>query len=435
MAMKDYPGFGKIRHMIELIEMTSSIQHEYDAEGVADAVANIENGLVDGFEKLRNLIPNGMLQTREPDDLEKIKSVRPSGPRILLKELPENYREKLEGAMLARIAGCLLGSIVENWPVEELEKWAIETGNNFPPENYWTVARSPLEKRYLVSRQQDYTRDSMAGVPADDDIIYIVSSLMILEKHGFNFKSSDVGDFWHDYLPWIYTDMVYPLNKYKVEGISADHAADDNPYGQLICPYIRIDGYAWVLPGRPEKAADLAYRDAYMSHRRNGVYGAMFFAAAESAAFTVKDPIEAIKIGLTEIPSACELAKCINEALNAKNITSYREARAWVDEHFAGMHKVHTINNACLTVFGLMIGRTDISKVISETVAMGLDNDCNAATAGSIAGAVVGVNNIPEIWTRNFNNRLHTYIKDHEYVFLDNLLTRYIKMAQIGLGF
>ena len=106
----------------------------------------------------------------------------------------------------------------------------------------------------------------------------------------------------------------------------------------------------------------------------------MFFAAAQAAAFAVDDPIAALEIGLTEIPRDCALARAIRWALTAgKGLKNYREARQAVDEHFPGMHSVHTINNACLTVFGLMIGGTDVTRVLSETVAMGLDNDCTAA--------------------------------------------------------
>ena len=46
------------------------------------------------------------------------------------------------------------------------------------------------------------------------------------------------------------------------------------------------------------------------------------------------------------------------------------------------------------------------TKVIGETVAMGLDNDCTAASAGSIFGAAYGLDAIPEHWTRNFNNKV-----------------------------
>ena len=110
----------------------------------------------------------------------------------------------------------------------------------------------------------------------------------------------------------------------------------------------------------------------------------MFFSAAIAAAFAVDDPVEALKIGLTEIPRACALAKAVRWALKtAPRIRNYKQARSEMEKRFKGMHQVHTINNACLTVWGITIGGRDFTRVIGETVAMGLDNDCTAATAGS----------------------------------------------------
>lgn len=182
----------------------------------------------------------------------------------------------------------------------------------------------------------------------------------------------------------------------------------------------------------PEKAAELAYRDAYVSHRRNGIYGEMFFSAAQSAAFAVDHPVEAIRIGLTEIPGECSLYQDVQWALNAgKDIKNYKQAREAVNEHFKGMSGVHTNNNACLTIFGLMIGGTDMTRVISETVAMGLDNDCTAATAGSIVGAIVGKKGIPAHWYKNFNNTVHSYLINAEVFKFDDLLRRYARQAEI----
>ena len=77
-----------------------------------------------------------------------------------------------------------------------------------------------------------------------------------------------------------------------------------------------------------------------------------------------------------------------------------------------------------------MIGGTDVTKVISETVAMGLDNDCTAATAGSIVGAIAGKKGIPEHWYRNFNNTVYTYMIDREEFKIDDLIKRFAKLAE-----
>ncbi len=83
------------------------------------------------------------------------------------------------------------------------------------------------------------------------------------------------------------------------------------------------------------------------------------------------DPVETLHIGLEEIPAACLLADGIRWALDeAPNIEDYRDAHQAVTERYGRMNRVHTINNACLTVWGITIGGRDFTKVISETVAM-----------------------------------------------------------------
>ena len=195
-----------------------------------------------------------------------------------------------------------------------------------------------------------------------------------------------------------------------------------------------------MAPGLPEVAAGLAYKEASMSHRRTGVYASMFFAAAMAAAFVVDDPVEALEIGLTEIPADCRFASDMRWALDAgTGIHDYREGRQAVDDRLGSdtwpngpnvYYHWHATSNACLTVFGLMVGGTDVTKVISETMAMGLDNDCTPATAGSIVGAIVGKQAIPPHWYRNFNDKVHSYIKGQRYFSISDLVERYLAQAK-----
>ncbi len=145
-----------------------------------------------------------------------------------------------------------------------------------------------------------------------------------------------------------------------------------------------------------------------------------------SAAFTVDDPVEALHIGLEEIPSDCLLAQGVRWALSeAKNIHDYQEANGAVTARYPGMFHVHAVNNACLTIFSLTIGGRDFTKIIGQAVAMGFDNDCTAATAGSIAGAVLGRQRLPARWSKNFNNKAMSYLNDHPEFALNDLLERF----------
>ncbi|NLX69953.1 MAG: ADP-ribosylglycohydrolase family protein [Clostridiales bacterium] len=433
-----YPNMPDYRAVLQHLYEYAKLRCEYGAnvQDVENILLKAEESLKEAISQINSLPIDEKLALQEPNCLEDIRKLRPDGPRRLWGKFDrEKYLEKVEGALLARMAGCTLGAIVEGWPIESMREWAEFIGDPFPPVDYWSQAKDPSNLRYDKNRNQDYTRDKMDGVPVDDDVTYTLLGLLIVEDFGKDFTTEDVAKAWIKYLPIACTAEDIALRNIKA-GISAYEAADKgNPYCQWIGADIRSDGWAYLAPGYPEKAAEMAYRDAYLSHRRNGIYGEMFFSAAQAAAFAVDNAVDALKVGLTEIPENCLLADAVRWALEeAKNIKDYRDARQAVDDRFKGMSGVHTINNACLTIFGLTIGGNDVTKVLSQTVAMGLDNDCTAATAGSIVGALVGKTGIPEHWYRPFNNKIHTYMNNAEIFKIDDVINRYAKQAEIILG-
>ena len=426
-----YPNFPNMNEKFEQMKCFAELMHEYGAEGLQEIIDGVTAKMDDALAKIPALAIDKALEAKEPDCLDQIKAMRADGPRKMWKSFDaEKYREKLRGAFYARAAGCTLGSIVEFWSVEDMENWAKYIGDTFPPVDYWSSITNPHRLRYGKSPCATYTRGQMDGVPVDDDIAYTLLGLLIAEDHGIDFTVDGVGAAWLKYLPYACTAEHVALENLK-KGIAPKEAAiADNPYVQWIGADIRSDPFAYMAPAYPEFAAKMAYHDAYVSHRRNGIYGEMFFAAAQSAAFEVDNSIDAIKIGLTEIPKDCSLYHDVLWALEAgKSVKNYKDARAAMEEKFKGMSGVHTNNNAALTIFGLMIGGLDVTKVISETVAMGYDNDCTAATAGSIVGAIVGAKGVPAHWTKNFNNKVHSYLIDNPLFDLEDLLKRYEAQA------
>ncbi len=367
---------------------------------------------------------------RNPSDLAEIRRQRPAGPRTLTKPTLVEYRRRLHGAVMARAAGCLLGSIVEFWSIDDMEKWAAYIGDTFPPVDYWSAIKDPTGERYAVSRREGYTRPRMTCMEADDDLIYTWLGLLILEDHGIDFTTANVGQAWRKYLPLACTAEKVALANLN-EGVPADKAADiNNPYVNWIGADIRSDPWGYVCPAMPEKAAEFAHRDACISHRSYGIHGEMFFSAAIAAAFTVDDPIKAIDIALGEIPATCDMARDVKWALDTMDsVKDYRDARQKVQAKFDGTSGVHTGPNAALTIFALRLGKKDVTRTIGQCVAMGLDNDCTAATAGSILGAVVGIDNVPPHWHKPFNNKVHTYINSHEWMRLDDILNRFERIG------
>lgn len=427
-----YPKIPDLDSLTQDLVLYSQLKYEYGSEGIDDRLAKAAKCLKQALREIKGLPENPKLAEDEPDDLKSIRALRPGGRRKLWEQIDgHGYTDRLEGAFIGRCAGCTLGAPVEHWSIDRMKAMAGDIGQAFPPVEYWKDVNEPLRVRYGKSRLYEYTSKHMKGIPVDDDISYTLLGLLIAEEYGPDFTTGQVAKSWTKYLPMAYTAEEVTLENLKNGACAMKAAEKNNPYIQWIGADIRSDPWAYIAPGWPEKAAEMAYRDAYLSHRRNGVYGAMYFAAAISAAFAMDDPVKALHAGLEEIPRKCATAKAIRWALKkSPAINNYKDAREAVDVKFRGMHRTHTINNACLTVFGITIGQCDFTKVISQTVAMGMDNDCTAATAGSIVGAVIGKKNIPSHWHKAFNNTVHSYLNTRPRFTITGIVKRFEKQAR-----
>ena len=343
----------------------------------------------------------------------------------------EQYRDKLRAAILGRFCGCILGCPVEGWQIDQIEDYAKKQGLGFPMEDYWNEVPNPDMERYIRYTFKDYTRPCFDGFPGDDDIAYTLLSLFIAEEgKGKDFDLKDVADAWTKYITLAWTAEDIALKNLQ-KGISPEKAAvTDNPYQEWIGADIRCDGYGYMAPGNPAKAAEMAKTDALISHRGNGVYGSMYFAAAISLAFVCETVEEALVKALDYIPADSGMAEAVRWALNiAPEVESPRHANELVTKRFPGMHPVHTLNNACLTIFALYLGGRDIGKVFSNAVSMAYDCDCTAATAGSIAGACYGMSALDAKWYECFGDKIKSYFNGPEEYSLEDILSRYEKLA------
>jgi ADP-ribosylglycohydrolase len=423
------PYFKEIQELAEQVSLWADLRHEQGAR-VAPEIQRITRDL----ERARKRIERtaSPMRGHEPNSLAAIRRLRPKGPRKISNPASRgDFPDRLRGAWLGRAAGCTLGVPVESWSVEDMEELAKLGNQPFPPVDYWATHPKQNIVHHNVKRIKDYLTGHITEVPVDDDLGYTQLGLLILERYGLNFSTANVAEMWLKHIPIAWTAEEVTLRNLKSGIVPEKAGGAGNPYQEWIGADIRSDPWGYACAGWPERAAEFAYRDASLSHRGNGIYGAMFFAAAIAAAFVVDDPIAAIRIGLTEIPRECRLANDVRWALRtAPKLKSFRDARAAVEKRFKGMHHVHTNNNACLTIFGLALGRNDFTKTVGTCVAMGYDNDCTAATAGSILGATIGIQGIPPHWWKPFGNRAATYLKGVRPFRNDELLRRFAVLTR-----
>jgi ADP-ribosylglycohydrolase len=166
-----------------------------------------------------------------------------------------------------------------------------------------------------------------------------------------------------------------------------------NPYREWIGAQIRVDSYGYAAPGNPALEAELAWRDARLSHVKNGLYGAMFCAAMIAAAFVLDDPLQIVEAGLNEIPQTSRLCHEMQQTIaicHRHDFHSFETALDEINMLLGHYHGVYTNNNTALVVAAVLLGGHDFEKVITTAVMGGWDSDCNGATAGSIIGAMRG---------------------------------------------
>lgn len=411
-----------IKELKEEIKLYQQLRYEQDSYSFEDI--NNLNELE--LKNLLNTLKNEASHPQEPNDLKSILDFS----ELDLSSYPvNNYLEKLKGAIIGRFVGCLLGVPVEGYSIEYMEQLAKQTGTPFPPTEYWhDIDKDENWIQYGIDKRKNYTLNRMNACLVDDDINFTILNLLLLDKYGKDYTLSDIGEFWINYLPYACTAEDRALKNLK-KGVTCNLVAEDNPFIEWIGAAIRADAFAYIYPGEPLKAAKCCYNDAYLTHRRNGIYGEMFLAASISSSFASETPLDALKIGMKFIPKESRLYKELKWAMSYENKTfTFKEARKLIDERFPGMNSVHTINNMCAIVFVTILAGNNYDKAISLAVALGLDNDCTAASIGSLYGANLGINKIDAKWYRCFNNIVHTFINGLPEISIDDIINLVLKI-------
>lgn len=358
-------------------------------------------------------------QYDEPDDLPSIRALRNRWENPGKKEMPagEELYDKIYGAWLGRIAGCMLGKTVEGIRTNELHPLLKESGN-FPMHRYilsTDVTDKIAENTKYPLRTRAYA-DKIEAMPVDDDTNYVVLAQVLVDKYGRDFTSDDVMRVWIDYQSknaYCTAERVTYVN--FVKGFRPPFSARyKNPYREWVGAQIRGDYFGYINVGNPEKAAEMAWRDASISHIKNGIYGEMFISAMIAQAAVETDIENILQAGLHEIPKTSRLYEAITEIISDYQKGMSREAA------FSGIHArwnehhshdwCHTISNAEIVAAALLYGKGDLGASICMAVETGFDTDCNGATVGSILGIRNGAWSIDSKWTKPFNDLLDTSI-------------------------
>lgn len=353
----------------------------------------------------------------EPSDLKGIKALRKPYNFNKTPVSEEVLKNKIHGAWMGRICGCLLGKPVEGIRSEEMLP-LLKESRNYPMHRYIlsTDVTEEMYNNFSFNLHNKCFADTVHGMPVDDDTNYIALAQCIIEDFGREFTPENVAFSWVKYQSreaYFTAERVAYRN--YINGYHPPYSATyKNPYREWIGAQIRGDYFGYINPGEPEKAAEMAFRDACISHTKNGIYGEMW-ATAMVACAAVTDDIEAIiRGGLAQIPETSRLYESIDGVIDdCKAGVSYDDCISKIhtlfDEH-TGYGWCHTIPNAMIVTAALMYGNGDFGKSICMAVQPCFDTDCNGATVGSVLGMRNGLDKIDEYWKKPVENTLHTSI-------------------------
>ncbi len=370
----------------------------------------------------------------EPSEIgeieKKIPQVEITFPKILDKNA---LYQRIYGAWLGRCIGCLLGKPVEGWPRKEIENY-LKATDSYPLRDYFLYAPDKINNNEYTfhSSAKEATRGNISYMARDDDLDYTILNLKLVEEDGFEFTTEDVAEEWLSNLPY---QMVYTAERQAysnlVRGLKSPATAIyRNPFREWIGAQIRADIFGYIAPANPELAASLAYKDACLSHAKNGIYGEMFIAAAISAALVSDDLEKVINTGLSQVPENSRLTEVVKNVLIwSRKTNNWQEVWQRVMEQYGEYHVVHTLPNLAFVLIGLIWGELDFRKTISIAVMCGHDTDCTGATAGSILGALKGIEKIPEEMSRPLNDRIKSAVFEYSDVKISDLAKRTFKLA------
>ena len=264
----------------------------------------------------------------------------------------------------------------------------------------------PLEGRKELM-DYDFYPKLPDGPLANDDLDLQLVWLHALETYGPRLQAVELAEEWKEHVFFPFDEYGYALTNMR-KGLRPPVSGwFDNPFIDCMGAPIRSEIWAMVCPGEPELAAYYAYHDAITDHAGGeGVYGEMFFAAIESAAFVEPDREKLIETGLSVIPQESRVAQAVRDTVAwHKQGLDWKACRAKVLEHHGRSNFTDAPQNVAFTILGWLYG-TSFGDCICKAVNCGYDTDCTGATLGAILGILHGFNAIPERWKEPLGNRV-----------------------------
>lgn len=339
------------------------------------------------------------------------------------------YYEKVHGAWLGSAVAGALGMSVEGMHKRDLQPFLTELGQ-WPLTGYIQT----LPPNRDPQRKQWYTADNWgpAGFGPDDDSLYQIANLLLIEEKGTEITSQDIADKWLASFSVFEAQncgrAVRVAEELLKQGVRPPESGQHEK-GEYMGGQMKGEFWGYLLPGNPEAAAEYGRIDAEVSFHTDGVYGEMFMAALTAEAFFESAPAKLLEAGLAVIPADSDYARCIRDVMDWHKQwpDDWEKAHERIDAKWAseGRDKDRRVfpNNA-VNALALLYGEGDFERTISIAVMAGWDTDTNAGDVGPVMGVILGPGAIAEKWTKPIGNIFRSDVKGAEEWSIDELARR-----------
>lgn len=292
---------------------------------------------------------------------------------------------------------------------------------------------APFEGFRGVYELEYYTHDLSRGVLPNDDLDLQLLWLNAAENYGRNVNAEILGEYWLSYIVPDWSEYGAGKNNLRyglkppISGWYRNHNKDS-----CGC-FIRSEIWACLAPGHPEIAVKYAYEDGICDHADEGLYGELFCAAVQSAAFVESDIRKLVEIGKKYIPADCSVAKAVDTVFECHEkgmdwkaarkkilqtvpgsfgmLNGYRDQEPEADVP-VGPLGFDAPSNIGIMMLGWVYGEGDFSRSICIAAGCGEDSDCTAGTLGAILGIIHGTGAIEEKWLQPIGDEIRTISLD-----------------------
>jgi len=161
-----------------------------------------------------------------------------------------------------------------------------------------------------------------------------------------------------------------------------------------------VESYGLIAPGMPRTAGEIGLHYARIAVSGEPLQATQYWTALVSLMCVRASSVEEIvKEALLAADPASALAEAVADALRAfhDHPDDWKAARKVIYDKWLVARKLgdnSTPTNGAMVILAILYGGDDLYKTMQYAMALGLDTDCNAATAGAVIGARHGFKRI-----------------------------------------